>query len=640
MKYNINSLLIICSLFFLIHAAGASDYKGLLPVNHDGFETGDWRNFRPHYVGDAEDWIRPNFKINDSDPISGNYSLQWRSDDRTHKWLMLSNAFYLNSPLNVSIDFRVRGETDDFAAGLLLMESHDQYAGVKVSQNGAEIYKKGTATIAKPLRGMDIVPGALYRMSVSLSDDYKLEAEVAEKNSGRVVARFETTSFIDPAALSMYIRTGGGANTSIDFDDLQVESSDYLVPAGRYTRSPHFVVLPRLSDVVQDQGNWVGSQSTMVKDGEFLMWYRIRDNEVRGRGFGFARSQDGLNWAKYENNPLFTHDPEYSSNEKISVRKVDGLYRAWYAVHTPRGWFTAYATSEDGIKWEQHGLVIDETYCKDVDVVYLDGTYYLYSIKDGVKIGVYTSTNGVDFTHRNTIDIGSHRHVAAFYEKKTGLFHLYSTAGYNGVCYAVSENGIDFGLFKNVWNTPAVGLDDWVNAGITYLSFLTDEYGHLDDASALPVYYQARNVWNNNKPGWVYHGSDRVVLAGKYEGFYPGIATRIMPDGNNYYEAFPFLIPKADGLSITAMRPVRVMVDKWNKSGETIIAGSLRGLSEFPRQTQVQVKAEKLVPGVNYQFLIDGNPTQETVADKYGNLLFTFSIEQGVEVNFRISRNS
>ena len=145
---------------------------------------------------------------------------------------------------------------------------------------------------------------------------------------------------------------------------------------------PHYVVLPRQSDVAQDQGNWVGGQSSMIVDDEFMMWYRIRDNQERGRGYGFAKSKDGLNWEKYENNPLFTHDPEFSSNEKISVLKVDGLYRAWYAVDTPRGWFTAYATSDNGISWEQHGLVIDETYCKDAVVIYLDGTYYLYSIKD------------------------------------------------------------------------------------------------------------------------------------------------------------------------------------------------------------------------------------------------------------------
>ncbi len=626
----------LLGLFLVSICIVASENKGLLPVNRDGFETGDWRNFRPHYVGDSDEWIRPNFVINNTDPLTGDYSLQWRSDDKSHQWLMLSNAFYLAKPVTVSVDFRVTGEAKDFAAGLLLMETLDEYAGIKVTGKGSDLFQRGKASVAQPAIEMDVLPGSIYRMSVTLSDDYRLEAEITDKSSGRVVSSFETTSFIDPAAVSMYVRTGGGAATTIDFDDLKVDGSDYLIPAGKYVRSPYFVVLPRKPDVEQDQGNWVGGQSTMIKDGEFLMWYRIRDNKERGKGYGFARSNDGLDWVKYENNPLFTHGPEFSSNEKISVLHVDGLYRAWYAVDTPRGWFTAYATSEDGRYWEQHGLAIDETYCKDAAVIYLDGTYYLYSIKDNDKIGIYTSPNGVDFTHRNTIDIGIHRHVAAFYEKRTGLFHLYSTGGHNGVCHAVSENGIDFGFFINVWNPPAVGIDDWERAGITYLSFLTDNHGHIDDASSLPVYYQARNTWDNNIPGWLYHGGERVVLAGKFEGIYPGVATRIMPDGTSYYESFPFMVRRAGGLSFSAMRPVRVVMDQWDRYGGITASGSLEALSEDPGNTQVQVKAEKLVPGAGYRLMIDGHAVSETVADKYGKLLFTFTIEQGLPVELTI----
>ena len=219
-------------------------------------------------------------------------------------------------------------------------------------------------------------------------------------------------------------------------------------------------------------------------------------------------------------------------------------------------------------------------------MIYLDGTYYLYSIKDDVL-----------------------------------------------------ENGIDFGFFTNVWNPPAVGLDDWERAGITYLSFLTDKHGHIDDAGVLPVYYQARNTWDNNIPGWVFHGGERVVLAGKYEGIYPGVATRVMPDGTSYYEAFPFLVPKADGLSFAAMRPVRVVMDQWDRHGGITASGSLEALSESPGNTQVQVKAEKLIPGPGYRLMIDGDIIVEVTADKYGKILFTFTIERSREVEFRILKN-
>lgn len=149
-------------------------------------------------------------------------------------------------------------------------------------RKGSELLQQGKAKVALPEIDMDVVPGNIYCMSVTLLDDYRLEAEITDKTSGRIASYFATTSFIDPAALSMYKNRRRG-NTTIYFDDLVVDASDYLVPAGRFVRSPHFVVPPRQPYVEQDQDNWVGAQSTMVENGEFLMWYRIRDNQERGR---------------------------------------------------------------------------------------------------------------------------------------------------------------------------------------------------------------------------------------------------------------------------------------------------------------------------------------------------------------------
>ncbi|MEF8812190.1 MAG: hypothetical protein V5A47_14780, partial [Bacteroidales bacterium] len=203
---------------------------------------------------------------------------------------------------------------------------------------------------------------------------------------------------------------------------------------------------------------------------------------------------------------------------------------------------------------------------------------------------------------------------------------------------AVSSNGIDFGLFKNVWNPPAVGLDDWDRAGITYLSFPANQYGHLEDAESLPVYYQARNTWDNNIPGWHYHGGERIVLGGKFEGIYKGVPTIVQPDGKYHYESFPFRVPKAEGLTFAASRPVKVVVDRWNMKGDTTVSGHLETLSELPGRTMVQVKMENLVPGIRYKLLINGNNTTEAVADKYGKLLFNVTVERKEEGEFVILR--
>jgi hypothetical protein len=633
-------LLTIGVLFFGINIlAVATENNGLLPVNRDGFETGDWRNFRPHYAGQSTKWIRPNFSINQVNPIDGNFSLQWSSDDIHHHWFMLSNAFYIAKPVTVTVDFRVSGQAQDFKAGLLLMESKDEYAGIKVSNNRAELSKDGNSTIEQPGMEIKLQPGKIYTLSVSILDDFHFQAQVSERESGRVIASFESYSYIVPEAVSLYVATGANSNTSIDFDNLAADAGDYIVPAGKYVRSPQFVVLPRLPDVTQEQGNWVGAQSSMLDEGEFKMWYRIRDNQVRGRGYGFAMSNDGINWEKYEQNPIFIPGSDYLSNEKISVLKVDGLYRAWYALDTGNNrWYTAYATSEDGLNWEQHGLVIDENYCKDAVVIYLDGTYYLYSIKEDTRIGVYTSENGVDFIHQNTIEIGVHAHVAAFYEKSTGLFHLYSTAGYNGVNHAVSANGIDFGFFTNVMNPSKVGLDDWEQAGVTYLSFITDAHGHVEDARSLPFYYQARNQWGNNIPGWRFHGGERVVLGGKYEGLYLGVPTQIHPGQAYKYESFPFMVPQADGFSVAALRPIRIIVNNYDPGKELVATGKLEPLSAAPRKTQVQFKAEKLVPHKSYVLFIDNEKMGESLTDNYGIVIFTIPVQQDGEKSFRLIR--
>ena len=517
------------------------------------------------------------------------------------------------------------------------MESKEVYAGIKVSRKKAALFKKGNTTVEQPKTGITILPGTIYHLTVSISADGVFKAEVTEKVTGRLLSGFESLSFIAPEALSMYVKTGCNSNTDINFDNMEIQAADYKVAAGKYVRAPQFVVLPRTPDVEQDQGNWVGGHASMLADDEFKIWYRIRDNKERGRGYGFAKSKDGLNWEKYENNPLFTHHPDYASNEKICVLKVDGLYRAWYAVDSYNNkWYTAYATSKDGLNWEQHGLVIDEAYCKDVEVIYLDGTYYLYSIKDENKLGVYTSPDGVNFTNRNTIEIGVHAHVAAFYEKKTGLFHLYSTGGFNGVNHAVSADGIHFGFFTNVMHPSAAGLDDWGRAGVTYLSFINNEFGHVEDADVLPFHYQARNDWDNNIPGWKFHGGDRVVLGGKYEGLYLGVPAEIHPDNSAYYEAFPYRVPKADGLSVAASRTVRTVIYSFVPDEEIVTAGTIEALSDYPSNTQVQVKAENFTPGKSYQLFLENNQMGEMVADIYGTIMFTFPVEQNGEKSFQI----
>lgn len=628
---------------------------GLVPQNSDGFETGDWRNFRPHYIGDSDQFIRPNFSINDTNPISGKYSLQWKADDLDHKWVKVSNAFYLDLPAKISMDFQVEAPGTGWSIGLRLLETHERYAGVRFGPVRDGKFNVFLEDLTGAESEVVAEIGNTFRMILQRNTHDDLKATLIDVSTGNVIAELKGLSSVAPEALGIYVYTGAGSEAVINFDDVTVETAPYRLRSGEWVRSPHFVVLPQLPDVEEDQGNWVGAQTTMKKDGRYLMWYRMRDNIRRGRGYSFAQSSDGIHWERYENPPIFTYNPDrYSSAEKITVLFVDGLYRAWYAVNmpmvsydeniAPNSWYTSYATSEDGLNWDKHGLVISDTYTKDADVIYLDGTYYLYAIRDNDNVSVHTSQDGVNWELRNTISMGAHRHVAATYVEKTGKFHLYITGGFAGVSGAVSKDGINFGPFRQVMASSSVGLDDWADAGVTYLSFLTDEHGTIKDDRQMPIYYQARNTWDNNIPGWLFHGSERVVLAGHFDGIFPGVTTTVLPEGGYEYHSFPFEVPRAEGIEMFASQRIDVSPGEWAPNEMVLFEGTIESKQSAGGHsgiihTQVQWELSKLSPGDNIELVINGEPVANQQADPDGYLVLTAVIagDEGL-VKYAIKR--
>ena len=96
------------------------------------------------------------------------------------------------------------------------------------------------------------------------------------------------------------------------------------------------------------------------------------------------------------------------------------------------------------------------------------------------------------------------------------------------------------------------------------------------------------------------------------------------------------MISKAEGLSVAALRPVRIVVDNYNPDKDLVATGRLEPISKAPRRTQLQLKAEKLVPGKNYVLLLDNEKMAESLADIYGTVIFTISIQQDGEKSFRL----
>ncbi|MCC5940039.1 MAG: hypothetical protein JJU37_00710, partial [Balneolaceae bacterium] len=249
--------LAVAALFLMVPNQSNSQNSGLSPQTSDGFETGDWRNFRPHYIGDSGEFIRPNFSINSTDPISGNYSLQWQGNDEEHEWIKVSNAFYLELPAKVSFDFRVEADDTDWSIGLRLLETFDRFAGVRFSPRGNGRFQLSLEDLSGSASGMRAENGGVYRLTLQRFDHDDVLATLIDVNNGQEIAKLNGLSSVTPEALGIYVYTGEGSNAVIDFDNIDVESAPYRLRSGEWSRSPHFVVLPQLPDVAEDQGNWV-----------------------------------------------------------------------------------------------------------------------------------------------------------------------------------------------------------------------------------------------------------------------------------------------------------------------------------------------------------------------------------------------
>ncbi|MBW1702029.1 MAG: hypothetical protein JRJ11_13020 [Deltaproteobacteria bacterium] len=110
---------------------------------------------------------------------------------------------------------------------------------------------------------------------------------------------------------------------------------------------------------------------TVIKDGStYKMWYVGWNDSQGAEGIGYAWSDDGVSWTKY-NNPDTTSNPYANSDPVITpgqegawhrdelftpcVIKEDSIYRMWFGGEDTK-WYEriGYAYSIDGIHWRQY----------------------------------------------------------------------------------------------------------------------------------------------------------------------------------------------------------------------------------------------------------------------------------------------
>lgn len=629
-----------------------SDDQSAIPIeNHDGFEAGDYRNFSPTYFGESKTWVRPTITITDTDPIAGNHSLQWIADEKPHEWGLISNGFSFSLPCTASVLSRADDIRDYSRSGLMLLETYESSLNFSVSPHEATFVIDDHQASTEYTEDIQLSEERVYKLELNVGSEGATSARLIDVATETVEVQFDgRQTDLTLQSLGLYLDSPAEATAAVTFDEVSVDILEYLFERGQWIRSPQFVVLPRLPDIEQDQGNWVGAHSMIHESGRKEMWYRIRNNENRGAGYGYATSEDGISWSRYSENPVFKPKSGVSSHEGISVLKVDNTYRAWYAVDNGETWHVALATSEDGIEWDEQGIVV-EGYCKDPVVVYRDGVYFMYAIAPTNRsLAVYTSTDGVSWSRKNTFKMDSHRHPGAYYVEDPGEFHLYAFAEEDleegerfasetltkqrasRVSLATSTDGINFSEFQETWRDPQVGLDDRPAGGIDYGRFLTDASGHLKHAGQTLMYYQARHNYNNNRPDWQKAGDGRVVLAGKFDGFFEGVPAVVGPEGLRGYRLFPGHADRIDDISLQSNSPCTVTLQRKSLDDGSAIAGTV----DSEDDGTVTVWMNSLTPGTEYVATVNGTRGSPIETTDDGVCEFEIAFESGSTTPFKL----
>ena len=88
---------------------------------------------------------------------------------------------------------------------------------------------------------------------------------------------------------------------------------------------------------------------------KYKMWYVGGNQFIEGAGIGYATSPDGINWNRYENNPVLEPVEWWNTSgfSGICVIKDGSVYKLWYeGVDNQNTARIGYAASSDGINWD------------------------------------------------------------------------------------------------------------------------------------------------------------------------------------------------------------------------------------------------------------------------------------------------
>lgn len=202
------------------------------------------------------------------------------------------------------------------------------------------------------------------------------------------------------------------------------------------------------------------AHTVLYDEGRYKMWYKgWTDDDLSFIGIGFASSLDGIQWQKYEGNPLHFSSDHTSWDtvfKSFDIIKKEGFnFWMWYSGLDKKTntWKIGFARSEDGLKWTKHPEPVLEP-GKDNDwdaggirgsTVYFDGIRYhmWYNGFDTInwkgKVGYATSNNGIQWDKHPSnpvMDVGG---PGTWDEHWIGIYSV----NFNGSYYEMWFDGFD-----------------------------------------------------------------------------------------------------------------------------------------------------------------------------------------------------
>lgn len=184
---------------------------------------------------------------------------------------------------------------------------------------------------------------------------------------------------------------------------------------------------------------------------------------------GFAKAM--VEFSPYKNNPVFagTDSTQWDKNirERGYILKEDSQYHVWYTGYTDTSdiKYLGYATSADGINWKryQDNPIYNHGWVEDMCVLKVDSMYHMYAEGRGDTAHLLTSTDRIHWTEQGNLDIRQKSGApiskgpfgTPFVLKEKEDWYLFYERDDLGIWLAKSTNGK---VWRNVQDEPVLNM--------------------------------------------------------------------------------------------------------------------------------------------------------------------------------------